>query len=328
MSKPDSPSKSLTVASGCLTLVGLPNAGKSSLLNKLVGADLAIVTPKAQTTRRSFRGFLSAPGLECVVMDTPGLQEGTKSLNQALAKSAGWALKNTEALGIVVDAAEIGRRIKENKPTALDVVVKELREHCAPLPISMQAFVLLNKKDLVRKEIYRAEVEAHVQRALGDLFKTAPKTIWISAREGNGIEELNEALRETLPQGQSGELFDLEALSDQNLREFVSEYIREQCFMQLGEELPYAIAIQIENFDEKSPTLTKIEASIFVERDSQRIIVIGSKGSKLKNIGTKAREKIEKLLEKKVFLSLKVKVAPHWSRKDSWVERFGYGNPT
>jgi GTP-binding protein Era len=147
---------------------------------------------------------------------------------------------------------------------------------------------------------------------------------WISVKSGEGIDEWFAAAAELLPEGKSGELFDREALSDQHLRDFAAEYIREQCFLQLGEEIPYSIAVQIESFDETDPALVRIEATLHVERDGQKAIVIGQGGAKIKSLGTKAREKMEALVGHKVFLGLRVKVTPQWSREKVWVERFGY----
>ncbi|MBI3555723.1 MAG: GTPase Era [Deltaproteobacteria bacterium] len=315
--------------SGFITLLGLPNAGKSSLLNKLVGEQLAIVTPKAQTTRQLLRGYIVQPDLEAVITDTPGLQEGTTALNAALSKNAARAValarEGGEIVALMIDAADIGRRLRDKKHLGLEPLKNVLERECGKLPLKLPVLPTFNKADLIRKHEHRAEIEAAVMPLFNELFEKPLKPIWISVPTGEGVGEWLHAVKQALPLGDKGALFDNDALSDQNLREFASEFIREQCFMQLGAEIPYSVAVQIETFDEKDPKITRIEATLHVERDSQKAVVLGAKGSKIKVIGTKAREKIELLIGKKVFLGLKVKVTPHWAREQKWVERFGYG---
>ena len=200
-----------------------------------------------------------------------------------------------------------------------------LERNCGKLPLKLPVIPTFNKADLVRKTEYRAQIEEAVLAVLSGIFASIEKPVWVSVKSDEGVEEWLDAVRQALPDGEKGMLFDEDALSDQNLRAFAAEFIREQCFMQLGAEIPYSIAVQIETFDEKDPRCTRIEATLHVERDSQKAVVLGAKGSKIKGIGTKAREKIEKLIGNKVYLGLKVKVTPHWAREARWVERFGYG---
>lgn len=317
-----------TLKSGFVTLIGLPNAGKSSLLNRLVGEQLAIVTPKAQTTWQLLRGYVQQPDLEMVITDTPGLQEGTKALNVSLAKNASLALsaarQGGELIAFVVDAAEIGRKIKEKKPIGLEGLKGVIERDCGKLPLKLPCVPTLNKADLVRKDEHRREIEQAVAAIVAEIFEKPQKPIWVSVPTGEGMSQWLDLVKGLLPDGEKGRLFDEDALTDQNLRQFAAEFIREQCFMQLGAEIPYSIAVQIETFDERDPKITRIEAMLHVERDSQKAVVVGAGGSKIKAIGTKAREKIEQLIGKKVFLGLKVKVTPHWSKDPKWVERFGY----
>lgn len=315
--------------SGFITLLGLPNAGKSSLLNKLVESELAIVTPKAQTTWTLLRGYVAQPDLEVVVTDTPGLQEGTKALNAALAKNAARALElareGGELVALVVDAADIGRRLRDKRYLGLEAIRNVLEHECGKLPIDLPVIPTFNKADLVRKPEYRKEIEAAVLPLVGELFKNPLRAHWISVASGEGFGGWLDELKTALPFGEKGALFEEDVLSDQNLRALAAELVREQCFMQLGSEIPYSIAVQIEAFDESDSKLVRIEAVLHVERESQKAVVLGAKGNKIKSIGTKAREKIERLVGKKVFLGLKVKVTPHWAREARWVERFGYG---
>lgn len=316
------------IKAGFVTLLGLPNAGKSSLFNKLVGSQLAIVTPKAQTTWQLMRGYLSRPDLEIVVTDTPGLQEGTKALNAIIAKNAALAVKvaneGGELVAVVIDAADIGRRIREKKHFGLEPIKNVLGSQCGQLPLKLTVIPTFNKADLVRKPEYRREIEEVVMPLFHETFSDVRAPHWVSVQSNEGIEEWLNAIHALMPESEKGQLFDEDALSDQNMRQFASEYIREQCFMQLGAEIPYSVAVQISTFDESDPNLTRIEAVIHVERESQKGIVLGTGGAKIKSIGTKAREKIEHLTGNKVFLGLKVKVTPHWAREESWVKRFGY----
>ncbi|MEW6055895.1 MAG: GTPase Era [Bdellovibrionota bacterium] len=318
-----------TLKCGFVTLVGLPNAGKSSLLNRLVGEELAIVTPKAQTTWQTLRGFLAKPDLELVITDTPGLQEGTVALNAALRKNAAKALslaaQGNELIGLVIDAAELGARLRDKKPLGLEPIRRVIEEECGRLPLSIPCVLILNKSDLVRKQPYRDELEEIASKEFKGVFSSMQKILWTSVKTGEGIENCLEEFKAVLPMGQSGSLFDTEDLTDQNLRGFAAEFVREQCFLQLGAEIPYSIAVEITQFDEKDPKISRIEATLHVERESQKSIVLGEGGKKIKAIGMKAREKLERLLGRKVFLGLRVKVTPHWAREARWVERFGYG---
>lgn len=316
------------IKAGFVTLLGLPNAGKSSLLNKLVGEQLAVVTPKAQTTWQLMRGYISKPGLELVVTDTPGLQEGTKALNAIIAKNAAQAVslahEGGELIALVVDAADIGRRIAGKKHLGLEPIKNVLGRDCGKLPLKLSVIPTFNKADLVRKPEYRKEIEEAVLPVLREVFANIEPPHWVSVLSGEGLDGWFASIQKLLPEGDKGTLFEEDALSDQSIRQLAAEYIREQCFMQLGAEIPYSIAVQIETFNESDPNLTRIEAVLHVERDSQKGIVLGKGGEKVKAIGTKAREKIEKLLGNKVFLGLKIKVTPHWAREERQVKRFGY----
>ncbi len=309
-------------------MLGLPNAGKSSFLNRLAGEDLAIVSPKAQTTWRILRGHVVRPGLELVLVDTPGVQEGSKALNLALARNAIRAVtaakEGRETVALLVDAKDLFERLKAGKPTALEAISRVLEREGIRLPLAFDLIATLNKSDLVKKPEDRARVEAHMVEVARTLAAAPKPCLWVSSRTGEGIDDWVTAASRMFPQAQSGALFEQDTLSDRNMRDFVAEYVREQCFLQLGEELPYSTAVQIENFDEKDPRIIRIEAVLHVEQESQKRIVVGSGGSKIKSIGTRARERIEAFLGRKVFLGLRVKVSPHWAREESQVKRFGY----
>jgi GTP-binding protein Era len=314
---------------GFLTLLGLPNAGKSSLLNTLVGEGVAIVTPKAQTTWTLMRGYMSEPDLQAVITDTPGLQAGTKAINQALTKNVSMAVKSAiqgnECIALVVDAYAVAEALEQKKPTELQKIFESLSMSFGKLPLELPAILVLNKADRLRFADARKAVEEHARSYVSRLFvATDQPYVWLSTRTGSGISEFKALLHRQFPEGTPGSLFDPDDLSDQSIRSMASEFIREQCFMQLGSELPYAVAVQIEQFDESSGPIPRVEATLHVERESQKAIVIGKGGLKLRSLGAAARQKIETLVDKQIFLGLKVKVTPHWSREQNWVKRFGY----
>lgn len=311
-----------------MTLLGLPNSGKSSFLNRLVGEDLAIVSPKAQTTWQILRGHVVRPALEMVLVDTPGVQEGSKALNLALARNAiravASAKEGRETVAFLVDAKDVSERLKAAKPTALACVSRVLEREGIRLPLPFELIPTLNKADLVKKPEDRVRVEAHVLELARKLAAAPNPCLWVSSRTGEGLENWVSAAARLFPEAPSGALFEHDTLSDRNLRDFAAEYVREQCFLQLGEELPYSTAVQIEKYDETDPKITRIEAVLHVEQESQKRIVVGSGGSKIKAIGMRARERIESFLGRKVFLGLRVKVSTHWARNESQVKRFGY----
>lgn len=316
------------VSSGFVTLLGLPNAGKSSLLNRLVGEEVAIVTPKAQTTWQTQKGHVLRLGLELVVIDTPGIQEGTRALNSALSRNASRAVASAregrEVVALMADAIETLKAARENKPNPILAAVRVLERDGFHLPLKMPLIPTVNKADMVKKPEDRALVEQSLMAAATQVSSDLKPIHWVSARLDAGIAEWIETVKALLPQDEPGKLFDPETISDRSIRDIVSEYIREQCFMQLGEEVPYSIAVQIERFDERDAKTTHIEAVLHVEKESQKPIVIGKGGEKIKAIGTAARLKVEKLLGRKAFVGLRVKVTPQWARDPVWVERFGY----
>lgn len=320
----------MNLKSGFLSLIGLPNAGKSSLLNLLVGQKIAIVSPKPQTTWKTLKGYVVRDGLELAVLDTPGLQEGTIALNSSIARHSSRALKSAkegqEVVAFVIDATDVGRAIRDKNFSSYDRIKRILDQNCGPLPIPTVCIPTLNKVDLIRKAEYREQIETYIQKFFSEIFKEVTKTQWISTLNKKGIDEFVDTVKPYLPELASGTNFNTDDLTDQPVREVVSELIREQCFLQLGEEIPYSIAVEIEKYDETDPKCVRIEAVLHVEKDSQKKVVIGSKGTKIKSIGTKSRMDIESFTGQHVFLGLRVKVTKNWSREKLLVERFGYGS--
>lgn len=320
--------------SGFLTLLGLPNAGKSTLLNALVGEPVSIVTPKPQTTWKNIRGFLAKPDLEVVIIDTPGIQEGTKALNQAIYRNSIQALKSAtedfshEMIALVLDAAACEKALEHSLEHWLQSspfkAIENTFKNELKLPIHLRLLPIFHKSDQLSSPQKRKQIEERFMGWMKQLFSDVEDPLWISSRTSEGIENLTDRLKQALPEGDSGSLFDPEAWTDQTLREMAVECIRETCFFQLGAELPYSIAVQIEEYQERENGLHWIQAVLHVERDSQKGILLGRHGQKIKAIGQKSREKIEKITQAPVYLGLKVKVTPDWSKQERWIQRFGY----
>lgn len=279
---------------GYIALMGFPNAGKSTLLNRLVGEKLAITSPKPQTTRRRLLGIVNLPEAQFLFLDTPGVLDPRGALNATLVAAALNALSEADVVVWLVDP----------RPPAPDdqVLLPELRRLDRPL------IVAINKIDTVAKPRLLPLISAY-----HELFPGAP-IIPLSALLGDGVAELTAEILKLLPT--SPPLYPLDQETDSSERVLVAELIRERVLHHTSEEIPHAVAVQVEEFDEgRRPHLVKIRAVIFVERNSQKGILIGKQGGMLKAIGAEARGEIEALLGARVFLELWVKVWKNW-RKD------------
>lgn len=303
--------------SGLIAIAGRPNAGKSSLLNRILGTKLSIVTPKAQTTRERVLGILTEKRGQIVFVDTPGIHKAKQGgINAFMVQEAKEALIDPSAVWYLVDP--YSSILHET------TVLELLKEAGTRAPI----FMLLNKVDLSGKAGERSfapwiEELAAKAREMGLNIQDVRR---ISALDGQGVDALLTSSWELMPEGEY--LFpDEEQLSDRPTRFFVAEMIREQLFLQLGDELPYSCAIEIEKFDENSKPI-RIEALIHVERESQKGIVIGKGALKLKSIGQEARKQIEEFLGTQVFLGLRVKLLKDWTRSAEALKRMGYNLPT
>jgi GTP-binding protein Era len=281
---------------GIVTVVGKPNAGKSTLLNRIVGQKLAIVSPKPQSTRDRVVGILTESDTQMIVYDTPGLLNPKYALQRAMRAAALEALRDADVVVYIADATD-------GPPDSLGSAAELSSPPAAP------AILVLNKADRLSKKD-RAALTVQV-----------PDALFIAAKSGDGVPALLAAIRERLPE--SPFLYPEDEISTQHLRFFVAELVRETALEQLGDEIPYSIACEIEEFREgKEPVY--IRAVLYVERDSQKRIVIGTKGERIRTIGQAARKKIEALLEQSVFLDLWVKVLPNWRKSASALARFGY----
>lgn len=290
--------------SGYVAIVGVPNVGKSTLLNRMLGEKISITSKKAQTTRNRILGVVHRPGAQIVFIDTPGIFEAKDTLNLRIVDTALSALGDSDIILFVLDAAN-------PDPASEYFLVKRLQKQKRPV------IVALNKIDLIEKTDLLALIKKWSTEYYFDVI------VPISATEGTQIEALIEAMEQFLPAGPP--YFPEDALTDVSERFVAAEMIRESIFRLTGEEIPYATAVTVDSFkEEKDGGLIKIEATIHLERDSQKGIIIGKDGSKLKRIGTESRKKIEHMLDTKVYLKLFVRVQKNWRRDTRALRKFGY----
>jgi GTP-binding protein Era len=295
--------------SGFVTILGRPNAGKSTLLNALVGQKIAIVTHKPQTTRNRVLGIINLPArkgrpaAQVILIDTPGVHKPDTRLNQRMMQEVREGLEGSDLILHITDATE---RFGPGEKRVLEMLKK------AKTP----AFLLLNKVDLIRqKDKLLALIEQW--RGLHDFAEIIP----ISAKKKDNLDLLLNAIVTFLPDGQP--YFPSDQLTDQPLRFLVAELIREQVLLDTAEEIPYATSVLVERYEEEG-RLARIAAAIYCERESQKPILIGKGGQMLKKIGTGARLQIERMLDKKVFLELFVKVKPGWRESRHFVEELDW----
>jgi GTP-binding protein Era len=288
---------------GYIALIGRPNAGKSTLLNRLVGEKLAITSPKPQTTRHRLLGVLHLANAQLLFLDTPGVLEPHGPLNLSLVQAA---------FSTLAEADVVVWLVEPRPPNAQDqVLLPHLQALKTPLIIAINKIDLLNKPQLLP-----------LIAAYHELFPDSP-VVPLSALVGDGLPALVAEVVQRLPV--SPPFFPEEQLTDQTERFLVAEIIRERLFHHTGEEIPYAVAVAVEEFDEsRRPELVRIRAVIYVEKDSQKGIVIGKGGRLLKRVGQEAREEAEQLLQAKVFLDLWVKVWKNWRKDPRALRQFGY----
>jgi len=290
--------------SGYVAIVGVPNAGKSTLLNRMLGEKISITSKKPQTTRNRILGVMHRPAAQFVFIDTPGIFKAKDALNLRIVDTALSAIGNADLILFVLDVAN-------PDPTSEYFLVHRLQEQQRPVLLA------LNKVDLVEKSALLEIIRKWSTEYRFDVI------VPISATEGTQIENLIEAMENFLPYGPA--YFPEDALTDLPQRFIAAEMIRESVFRLTGEEIPYATAVTVDSFkEEKGGKLIKIEATIHLERGSQKGIVIGKEGSKLKRIGTESRKKIEHMLETKVFLKLFVRVQKNWRKDTRALKKFGY----
>jgi len=296
--------------SGFVCILGRPNAGKSTLLNALVGEKIAIISPKPQTTRNRILGILNVPkekrrpAGQVVLIDTPGVHRPDTSLGKKMMAEVREALDGCDLILLIVD---VTRRFARADQSVLDLA----KESNTPV------FLLLNKIDLLRGSKDQLLPIIAGYSKLHDFREIIP----LSARMSEGLEVLLEKLISFLPQGPH--YFPEDQVTDQPVRFMVAEVIRERVLVETNEEVPHATTVMIEEFEEK-PKLTRIAAAIFCERDGQKRILVGKGGQMLKKIGTAARLQIEEMLDKRVFLELFVKVQDNWRESHQFVEELDW----
>ena len=286
---------------GYVTLLGNPNEGKSTLMNAMLGEQLAIATPKAQTTRHRTLGIYNTPEVQMVFSDTPGVIQPAYALQKAM----------MEAVQTTFEDADVVMLLSEATPTPLKDESLEQRLQRLAIPL----LVVLNKIDLVDGPQLDQAFEFWQER-----FPKA--SIYpVSALEGVQVKALRSKLEELMPE--SPPYFAKEDLSDRHERFFVAEMIREQILLHYKKEIPYAVQVEVETFEEE-PDINRIRAVLYVERDSQKGIVLGRQGVAIKKVGSQARRKMENFFGKKVYLELFVKVRKNWRQNDEDLKRFGY----
>ncbi len=290
---------------GYVAIVGQPNVGKSTLLNNLLDFKVAAVTHKPQTTRHQIRGILNGEDHQIIFFDTPGLLEPKSKLQEAMRQAAFRSLKDADLVLFMVAAAR--------EPHEFDTkLLNEIHD------FNSSIILVLNKMDIISKNQVLPVMEYYSQ--LGTLKSIMP----ISALKKDGLDSLKEEILSALPAGQP--FYDDDQIMDHPERFVVSELIREKIFQRYGEEIPYATTVQIDEFKERNDGKDFIRAIIYVEKASQKGILIGKKGAALKDVGRIARQEIEHLLERKVFLELWVKVKEKWRQDEKMLKEFGYYN--
>lgn len=287
--------------SGFVNIIGNPNVGKSTLMNALVGERLSIITSKAQTTRHRIMGIVSGEEFQIVYSDTPGILKPAYKLQESMMKFVTGAVSDADVILYVTDTVEQGDRSAE--------IVGQIRQSGIP------TIVVINKIDLSDP----AQLDALVDKWQAEL--PAARIVPVSARERFNLEGLFQTILELLPEGPA--YYPKDTLTDKTLRFFASEIIREKILRFYDKEIPYCCEIEIESYREE-PTIDRIAATIYVARESQKGILIGHKGEKLKRVGQAAREDMEQFLGKKVFLQLFVKVSEDWRNNERQLRRFGY----
>jgi GTP-binding protein Era len=294
---------------GTVAIAGRPNTGKSSLLNQLVGEKIAIVSPRAQTTRRTLSGILTTPECQYVFVDLPGYQtKHVNVLNRALNRQATDGARDCDVVVFVVEALRLSA---------------EDREVLARIPEEQKVVAAVNKLDLVKN---RLELLPFIERL--ERERRFEAIVPVSARSGKNLPELLKVVAALLPEGPAA--YPADQLTDKDERFFAAEILREKLFQLLGEELPYRCDVALESFKEegqgrRGPSLRRIEATIWVERDSQKAIVIGKGGALLKRIASAARKDMERLFDGKVYLGVWVKVKRDWTGDARLLRQLGYG---
>jgi GTPase len=294
--------------SGLVSLIGRPNAGKSSLLNRIIGEKLAIVSDKPQTTRRRIMGVKNYADGQTIFVDTPGIHRPLHRMNVRMVETAVETLEEVDVVGVVVD-------VSESPGAGLRYLLDLVKDTKA------KTILILNKVDLVKKHRLLPVIERLSKERDWDAI------VPVSAATGDNVEHLEQVILDALPEGEA--LYPSDYLTDQPEREMVAEMVREQVLRVTRDELPFSTAVLIDRFQEPTEDdhMTRIWATILVERESQKPIVIGRGGEAIKHIGSAARLEIEKFLQNRVFLDLRVAVREQWREDERMLDRLGVKPP-
>jgi len=296
------PSQAATYRCGYVALAGRSNVGKSTLLNRLVGEKVAIVSPLPQTTRGAIVGIRTDPDAQLIIVDAPGIHQPRRALNQRMVQSAQRAIAQADLIALVVEARPISPQDRE--------LIALVGERDVPV------VVVINKIDLVA----RPKLIPLAEQWLRALPKA--EIVPVSALSGENVEELARTLKQFLPPGPA--LMPADQAMAQSARELAAEIVREKLFLQMRQEIPFSTAVQVEHWEElPERKLTRIGAAVVVERDSHKGMVIGAGGSRLKEVGQAARLELEAMLGHRVYLELQVRVENNWTRDPRRLDQFG-----
>jgi GTP-binding protein Era len=290
--------------SGFIALIGRPNVGKSTLLNVLVGEKVAIVSTKPQTTRSRITGIKTTDDAQLIFVDTPGLARPRSALNRHMVQVVREAYQHVDLILLVTDAAASDQLAHD------EFILQQLKDVKTP------TFLVINKIDLIDHRQILPLIEAYQQRF--PFVEYVP----VSALKAVNVDALLRAISRYLPTGPR--YFPTDQLTDQPERFLIAELVREQIFIQTAQEIPYQTAVMVEQTEDTDSGVLRVEATIYVERDSQKGIIIGKRGSRLKQIGQVARQEIERRLSTRVYLALWVKVRKDWSENEQLIRELGY----
>uniref|UniRef100_A0A2P2L1H5 GTP-binding protein era n=1 Tax=Rhizophora mucronata TaxID=61149 RepID=A0A2P2L1H5_RHIMU len=293
--------------SGYVAMLGKPNVGKSTLSNQMIGQKLSIVTDKPQTTRHRILGICSGPDYQMILYDTPGvIERKMHKLDSMMMKNVRSASINADCVLVIVDACKVPKKIDE-------VLEEGLRSLNGKPPI----LLVLNKKDLIKPGEIAKKLEWY------EKFTDVDEVIPVSAKYGHGVEDVKEWILSKIPFGPA--YYPKDIVSEHPERFFVAEIVREKIFMQFRNEVPYACQVNVTSYKTRPNAKDFIQVEIVVEKNSQKIIIIGREGKALKLLATASRLDIEDFLQKKVYLEIEVKVRENWRQDDGLLKHYGYG---
>lgn len=295
----------MSYKAGFVSVIGKPNVGKSTLLNVLTGEKIAIMSDKPQTTRNTIRGVITNDECQLVLIDTPGIHKPKTKLGEYMVNVASDTIKEVDLILFLVEAS--------SRAESLDIsIIEQLKQVKTPV------FLILNKVDLIDKEKLFSIIESYSK--LMDFKAIIP----VSALKNDGTDIILKEALKYIPDGEK--FFPDDTLTDQPEKVIAAEMIREKILLNLDDEVPHGVGVEVMSFKEREDGLISIQATIFCEKNSHKGIIIGKQGKMLKKIGSAARFEIEKLLDTKVFLELWVKIKPDWRNNDNMLKNLGYQN--